>query len=140
MAEELCTGWFRIVAGSLEIKECKSAIMMEGLKKRTRKAFGIRKKEKGDKDNDSTGSPDRDGGSQKKANGAAVNGFSGEIDWDRYNTPTVDDEGYSLRPDEEDGPGSDILYLLYTLIELDINYITLHSISLYASTPYITVC
>ncbi|XP_031641511.1 proline-rich protein 36 isoform X3 [Oncorhynchus kisutch] len=77
-----------------------------GLKKRTRKAFGIRKKEKGDKDNDSTGSPDRDGGSQKKANGAAVNGFSGEIDWDRYNTPTVDDEGYSLRPDEEEGPGS----------------------------------
>uniref|UniRef100_A0A4W5PDP7 Uncharacterized protein n=1 Tax=Hucho hucho TaxID=62062 RepID=A0A4W5PDP7_9TELE len=84
MAEELCTGWFRIVAGSLEIEECKSAIMMEGLKKRTRKAFGIRKKEKGDKDNDSTGSPDREGGSQKKANGAAVNGFSGEIDWDRY--------------------------------------------------------
>ncbi|KAK6308758.1 hypothetical protein J4Q44_G00202210, partial [Coregonus suidteri] len=86
--------------------------MMEGLKKRTRKAFGIRKKEKGDKDNDSTGSPDREGGSQKKANGAAVNGFSGEIDWDRYNTPTVDDEGYSLRPDEEEGPGSDILYHL----------------------------
>ncbi|CAB1332213.1 unnamed protein product, partial [Coregonus sp. 'balchen'] len=54
------------------------------MKKRTRKAFGIRKKEKGDKDNDSTGSPDREGGSQKKANGAAVNGFSGEIDWDRY--------------------------------------------------------
>ncbi|KAK6313806.1 hypothetical protein J4Q44_G00152650 [Coregonus suidteri] len=88
--------------GSLEIEECKSAIMMEGLKKRTRKAFGIRKKEKGDKDNDSTGSPDRDGGSQKRANGAAVNGFSDEIDWDRYNTPTVDDEGYSLRPDEEE--------------------------------------
>ncbi|KAF5903179.1 SH3-containing GRB2-like protein 3-interacting protein 1 isoform X7, partial [Clarias magur] len=36
---------------SLEIEECKSAIMMEGLKKRTRKAFGIRKKEK---DTDST--------------------------------------------------------------------------------------
>ncbi|XP_041696036.2 SH3-containing GRB2-like protein 3-interacting protein 1 [Coregonus clupeaformis] len=106
MAEELCIGWFRIVAGSLEIEECKSAIMMEGLKKRTRKAFGIRKKEKGDKDNDSTGSPDRDGGSQKRANGAAVNGFSDEIDWDRYNTPTVDDEGYSLRPDEEEVPGS----------------------------------
>ncbi|XP_028977444.2 SH3-containing GRB2-like protein 3-interacting protein 1 isoform X6 [Esox lucius] len=113
MAEELCTGWFRIVAGSLEIEECKSAVMMEGLKKRTRKAFGIRKKEKGDKDNDSTGSPDREGAdpqeiesSQKKANGAAVNGFSGEIDWDRYNAPPVDDEGYSLRPDEEEGPGS----------------------------------
>ncbi|KAF6734455.1 SH3-containing GRB2-like protein 3-interacting protein 1 [Oryzias melastigma] len=54
--------------------------MMEGLKKRTRKAFGIRKKEK---DNDSTGSPDRDGGSQKKTNGAP-NGFYGDIDWDRY--------------------------------------------------------
>ncbi|XP_041861504.1 SH3-containing GRB2-like protein 3-interacting protein 1 isoform X3 [Melanotaenia boesemani] len=96
MAEELCTGWFRIIAGSLEIEECKSATMMEGLKKRTRKAFGIRKKEK---DNDSTGSPDRDGGSQKKTNGAP-NGFYGDIDWERYNSPEVDDEGYSIRPDD----------------------------------------
>ncbi|XP_041646880.1 SH3-containing GRB2-like protein 3-interacting protein 1 isoform X2 [Cheilinus undulatus] len=97
MAEELCTGWFRIIAGSLEIEECKSATMMEGLKKRTRKAFGIRKKEK---DNDSTGSPDRDGGAQK-TNGAP-NGFYGDIDWDRYNSPKVDDEGYSIRPDDDD--------------------------------------
>ncbi|XP_031430880.1 SH3-containing GRB2-like protein 3-interacting protein 1 isoform X3 [Clupea harengus] len=97
MAEQLVTGWFRIVAGSLEIEECKSAIMMEGFKKRTRKAFGIRKKEK---DSDSTGSPDREGGPQKKTNGAP-NGFSGEIDWDRYNSPDIDDEGYSLRPEEE---------------------------------------
>nr|XP_028589006.1 SH3-containing GRB2-like protein 3-interacting protein 1 isoform X16 [Podarcis muralis] len=52
--------------------------MMEGLKKRTRKAFGIRKKEK---DTDSTGSPDRDG----------------------TNSPELDEEGYSIRPDE---PGS----------------------------------
>ncbi|KAJ1170636.1 hypothetical protein NDU88_002509 [Pleurodeles waltl] len=49
-----------------------------GLKKRTRKAFGMRKKEK---DTDSQGSPDRDGG--KKANGAP-NGFYAEIDWERY--------------------------------------------------------
>ncbi|KPP77033.1 SH3-containing GRB2-like protein 3-interacting protein 1-like, partial [Scleropages formosus] len=63
--------------GSLEIEECKSAIMMEGLKKRTRKAFGIRKKEK---DTDSTGSPDRDGS----------------------NSPEVDEEGYSIRPEELD--------------------------------------
>ncbi|XP_027145812.1 SH3-containing GRB2-like protein 3-interacting protein 1 isoform X6 [Larimichthys crocea] len=89
MAEELCTGWFRIVAGTV------------GLKKRTRKAFGIRKKEK---DNDSTGSPDREGGSQKKTNGAP-NGFYGDIDWDRYNSPEVDDEGYSIRPDEESEEG-----------------------------------
>ncbi|KAM9848620.1 SH3-containing GRB2-like protein 3-interacting protein 1 [Aulostomus maculatus] len=75
--------------------------MMEGLKKRTRKAFGIRKKEK---DNDSTGSPDREGGSQKKTNGAP-NGFYGEIDWDRYNSPEVDEEGYSIRPDEESEGG-----------------------------------
>ncbi|CAM5172126.1 unnamed protein product [Natator depressus] len=78
--------------------------MMEGLKKRTRKAFGIRKKEK---DTDSTGSPDRDGilpsphpheppfnnkpecareGGKKiskKSNGAP-NGFYAEIDWERY--------------------------------------------------------
>ncbi|XP_063057891.1 SH3-containing GRB2-like protein 3-interacting protein 1 isoform X2 [Engraulis encrasicolus] len=72
--------------------------MMEGLKKRTRKAFGIRKKEK---DNDSTGSPDREGSQQKKTNGAP-NGFYGEIDWDRYNTPEVDDEGYSVRPEDDE--------------------------------------
>ncbi|XP_069050263.1 SH3-containing GRB2-like protein 3-interacting protein 1 isoform X6 [Lepisosteus oculatus] len=97
MAEELCTGWLRIVAGSLEIEECNTAIMMEGLKKRTRKAFGIRKKEK---DTDSTGSPDRDG--SKKTNGAP-NGFYAEIDWERYNSPEVDDEGYSIRPEEDAG-------------------------------------
>ncbi|XP_047230746.1 SH3-containing GRB2-like protein 3-interacting protein 1 isoform X2 [Girardinichthys multiradiatus] len=102
MAEQLVTGWFRIVAGSREIEECKSATMMEGLKKRTRKAFGIRKKEK---DSDSTGSPDRDGGSQKKTNGAP-NGFNGDIDWERYNSPEVDDEGYSIRPDEESEEGA----------------------------------
>ncbi|XP_052572876.1 SH3-containing GRB2-like protein 3-interacting protein 1 isoform X25 [Peromyscus californicus insignis] len=99
--------------------------MMEGLKKRTRKAFGIRKKEK---DTDSTGSPDRDGMqgkkkaqktqllltscfwlralsltlSQKKSNGAP-NGFYAEIDWERYNSPELDEEGYSIRPEE---PGS----------------------------------
>nr|BAE28466.1 unnamed protein product [Mus musculus] len=71
--------------------------MMEGLKKRTRKAFGIRKKEK---DTDSTGSPDRDG--MQKSNGAP-NGFYAEIDWERYNSPELDEEGYSIRPEE---PGS----------------------------------
>ncbi|XP_040983722.1 SH3-containing GRB2-like protein 3-interacting protein 1 isoform X15 [Aquila chrysaetos chrysaetos] len=109
--------------GSLEIEECNSATMMEGLKKRTRKAFGIRKKEK---DTDSTGSPDRDGilpsphpneppcnskpesvreggkKNSKKTNGAP-NGFYAEIDWDRYNSPELDEEGYSIRPEE---PGS----------------------------------
>ncbi|XP_054092366.1 SH3-containing GRB2-like protein 3-interacting protein 1 isoform X9 [Callithrix jacchus] len=114
-----------VFSDSLEIKECNSATMMEGLKKRTRKAFGIRKKEK---DTDSTGSPDRDGIqgkkktqktqllltscfwlralsltlSQKKSNGAP-NGFYAEIDWERYNSPELDEEGYSIRPEE---PGS----------------------------------
>ncbi|CAM4616238.1 unnamed protein product [Eretmochelys imbricata] len=97
--------------GSLEIEECNSATMMEGLKKRTRKAFGIRKKEK---DTDSTGSPDRDGilpsphpheppfnnkpecareGGKKiskKSNGAP-NGFYAEIDWERYCKKAPDD-------------------------------------------------
>uniref|UniRef100_W5MJ56 SH3-containing GRB2-like protein 3-interacting protein 1 n=1 Tax=Lepisosteus oculatus TaxID=7918 RepID=W5MJ56_LEPOC len=113
-----------------------------GLKKRTRKAFGIRKKEK---DTDSTGSPDRDGSfsgkkyglkvvnhvtggdlgnkyylnlneqgtinryhslcnqgplSMKKTNGAP-NGFYAEIDWELQNSPEVDDEGYSIRPEED---------------------------------------
>ncbi|KAL2097756.1 hypothetical protein ACEWY4_006963 [Coilia grayii] len=69
--------------------------MMEGLKKRTRRAFNFRKKEK---DSDSTGSPDKD--RSKKSNGAP-NGFYGEIDWDRYNSPDVDDEGYSIRPGDQ---------------------------------------
>ncbi|XP_063469371.1 SH3-containing GRB2-like protein 3-interacting protein 1 isoform X2 [Symphalangus syndactylus] len=98
-----------------------SEILEQGLKKRTRKAFGIRKKEK---DTDSTGSPDRDGiqpspheppynskaecareGGKKvskKSNGAP-NGFYAEIDWERYNSPELDEEGYSIRPEE---PGS----------------------------------
>uniref|UniRef100_A0A8C6YBU1 SH3-containing GRB2-like protein 3-interacting protein 1 n=1 Tax=Naja naja TaxID=35670 RepID=A0A8C6YBU1_NAJNA len=58
------------------------------------KAFGIRKKEK---DTDSTGSPDRDG--TKRTNGAP-NGFYSEIDWERYNSPELDEEGYSIRPEE----------------------------------------
>uniref|UniRef100_A0ABI7YTP5 SH3-containing GRB2-like protein 3-interacting protein 1 n=2 Tax=Felinae TaxID=338152 RepID=A0ABI7YTP5_FELCA len=122
--EDLAGTWNRILlcfSDSLEIKECNSATMMEGLKKRTRKAFGIRKKEK---DTDSTGSPDRDGiqpspheppynnkaecareGGKKvskKSNGAP-NGFYAEIDWERYNSPELDEEGYSIRPEE---PGS----------------------------------
>ncbi|TRZ10805.1 hypothetical protein HGM15179_016296, partial [Zosterops borbonicus] len=107
--------------------------MMEGLKKRTRKAFGIRKKEK---DTDSTGSPDRDGiqpspqpndpSSNSKAEGTreggnkngkktngAPNGFYAEIDWDRYNSPELDEEGYSIRPEE---PGY-ILWHFYSSSE-----------------------
>uniref|UniRef100_A0A8C3NG34 SH3-containing GRB2-like protein 3-interacting protein 1 n=1 Tax=Geospiza parvula TaxID=87175 RepID=A0A8C3NG34_GEOPR len=37
--------------------------------------------------------------SQKKTNGAP-NGFYAEIDWDRYNSPELDEEGYSIRPEE----------------------------------------
>ncbi|XP_072220131.1 SH3-containing GRB2-like protein 3-interacting protein 1 [Leuresthes tenuis] len=81
--------------------------MMQGLKKRTRKALGLRKK---DKDTDTTSSPDKEGSGSgkkgsKKANGAP-NGFYGEIDWDRYASPDVDDEGFSLRPGDEDDTAS----------------------------------
>uniref|UniRef100_A0AAQ6IRU1 AGC-kinase C-terminal domain-containing protein n=1 Tax=Anabas testudineus TaxID=64144 RepID=A0AAQ6IRU1_ANATE len=71
-----------------------------GLKNRTRKALGLRKK---DKDTDTTVVTSIKGFfepsflSQKKANGAP-NGFYGEIDWDRYASPDVDEEGFSLRP------------------------------------------
>ncbi|XP_029309894.1 SH3-containing GRB2-like protein 3-interacting protein 1 [Cottoperca gobio] len=76
--------------------------MMQGLKNRTRRALGLRKR---DKDADATSSPDKEGtGSgkkrNKKANGAP-NGFYGEIDWDRYASPDVDEEGFSLRPGDE---------------------------------------
>ncbi|KAL6104219.1 sgip1 [Pungitius sinensis] len=84
--------------------------MMQGLKKRTRKALGLRKR---DKDTDATSSPDKEGAASgkkgnKKANGAP-NGFYGEIDWDRYASPDVDEEGFSLRPGEE---GDDILSVM----------------------------
>ncbi|XP_022610734.1 SH3-containing GRB2-like protein 3-interacting protein 1 [Seriola dumerili] len=76
--------------------------MMQGLKNRTRKALGLRKK---DKDTDTTSSPDQEGtGSGKKGNkkaNGAPNGFYGEIDWDRYASPDVDEEGFSLRPGDE---------------------------------------
>ncbi|KFQ94015.1 SH3-containing GRB2-like 3-interacting protein 1, partial [Nipponia nippon] len=45
----------------------------------------------------------------KKTNGAP-NGFYAEIDWDRYNSPELDEEGYSIRPEE---PG----YILYWRLE-----------------------
>ncbi|AWP04429.1 putative SH3-containing GRB2-like protein 3-interacting protein 1 [Scophthalmus maximus] len=77
-------------------------VRQPGLKKRTRKALGLGKK---DKDTDAASSPDKDRpGSgkkgSKKANGAP-NGFYGEIDWDRYASPDVDEEGFSLRPGDE---------------------------------------
>uniref|UniRef100_A0A7M4EZH3 SH3-containing GRB2-like protein 3-interacting protein 1 n=1 Tax=Crocodylus porosus TaxID=8502 RepID=A0A7M4EZH3_CROPO len=74
------------------------------------KAFGIRKKEK---DTDSTSHQIQTCSDvlgslmltlltnvlQKKTNGAP-NGFYAEIDWDRYNSPELDEEGYSIRPEE----------------------------------------
>ncbi|XP_030015528.1 SH3-containing GRB2-like protein 3-interacting protein 1 isoform X2 [Sphaeramia orbicularis] len=76
--------------------------MMQGLKNRTRRALGLRKK---DKDTEASSSPDKDGtGSGKKGNrkaNGAPNGFYGEIDWDRYASPDVDEEGFSLRPGDE---------------------------------------
>ncbi|XP_077377246.1 SH3-containing GRB2-like protein 3-interacting protein 1 isoform X2 [Festucalex cinctus] len=76
--------------------------MMQGLKKRTRKALGLRKKEK---DTETTSSPDKEGtGSGKKGNkktNGAANGFYGEFDWDRYASPDVDEEGFSQRPGDE---------------------------------------
>uniref|UniRef100_A0A2I3G1V8 SH3GL interacting endocytic adaptor 1 n=1 Tax=Nomascus leucogenys TaxID=61853 RepID=A0A2I3G1V8_NOMLE len=43
----------------------------------------------------------REGGKKvsKKSNGAP-NGFYAEIDWERYNSPELDEEGYSIRPEE----------------------------------------
>uniref|UniRef100_A0A8C5NXH3 SH3-containing GRB2-like protein 3-interacting protein 1 n=1 Tax=Jaculus jaculus TaxID=51337 RepID=A0A8C5NXH3_JACJA len=109
---------FSICSVVLLIKVLTLCCFPTGLKKRTRKAFGIRKKEK---DSDSTGSPDRDGMQpsphelpyhskgecareggkkvSKKSNGAP-NGFYAEIDWERYNSPELDEEGYSIRPEE----------------------------------------
>ncbi|NXC67800.1 SGIP1 protein, partial [Anhinga anhinga] len=60
----------------------------------------------------------REGGKKnsKKTNGAP-NGFYAEIDWDRYNSPELDEEGYSIRPEE---PGY-ILYCWLCLLETFFN-------------------
>ncbi|XP_054623060.1 SH3-containing GRB2-like protein 3-interacting protein 1 isoform X2 [Dunckerocampus dactyliophorus] len=80
----------------------KSLPEARGLKNRTRKALGLRKK---DKDAETTSSPDKEAtGSGKKGNkkaNGAPNGFYGEFDWDRYASPDVDEEGFSLRPGDE---------------------------------------
>uniref|UniRef100_A0A3Q2YM19 SH3GL interacting endocytic adaptor 1 n=1 Tax=Hippocampus comes TaxID=109280 RepID=A0A3Q2YM19_HIPCM len=68
-----------------------------GLKKRTRKALGLRKK---DKDTELPCCHFV----QKKTNGAP-NGFYGEFDWDRYASPDVDEEGFSQRPGDEASTG-----------------------------------
>ncbi|XP_078054665.1 F-BAR domain only protein 2-like isoform X2 [Mustelus asterias] len=63
--------------GAIEFEECGPEVMLEAPKKSKRKSFVIPGLGKREKDSDSTGSPDADS----------------------INSPEVDEEGYSIRPD-----------------------------------------
>uniref|UniRef100_UPI00358FED13 F-BAR domain only protein 2 isoform X2 n=1 Tax=Myxine glutinosa TaxID=7769 RepID=UPI00358FED13 len=82
--------------GLIEFEECSNTVSaQEGQKRRSRIKFPRKKKEK---DADSTEPPDADSLPQKLPNGAP-NGYCGDIEWQRYNSPEVDDEGFSIRPE-----------------------------------------
>uniref|UniRef100_A0A8C4QC51 FCH and mu domain containing endocytic adaptor 2 n=1 Tax=Eptatretus burgeri TaxID=7764 RepID=A0A8C4QC51_EPTBU len=82
--------------GLIEFEECSNTVStQEGQKRRSRIAFARKKKEK---DADSTEPPDAESLPQKLPNGAP-NGYCGDIEWQRYNSPEVDDEGFSIRPE-----------------------------------------
>uniref|UniRef100_H3CNB0 MHD domain-containing protein n=1 Tax=Tetraodon nigroviridis TaxID=99883 RepID=H3CNB0_TETNG len=77
-----------------------------GLKNRTRKVLGLRRK---DKDSEASSSPSRRSSPAREGGGTLIsekgqrapNGFYGEIDWDRYASPDVDEEGFSLQPADQ---------------------------------------
>uniref|UniRef100_UPI0035901D44 F-BAR domain only protein 2 isoform X6 n=1 Tax=Myxine glutinosa TaxID=7769 RepID=UPI0035901D44 len=83
--------------GLIEFEECSNTVSAQeaGQKRRSRIKFPRKKKEK---DADSTEPPDADSLPQKLPNGAP-NGYCGDIEWQRYNSPEVDDEGFSIRPE-----------------------------------------
>ncbi|XP_041914614.1 F-BAR domain only protein 2 isoform X2 [Alosa sapidissima] len=95
LAESKGTGVER--PGSIEFEECNVAVATEGIKPRKRKGFGIPGRRK-DKDTDSTESTE---GETNTANGAPP-GYYGAIDVQNANAPQVDEEGFCIRPEQND--------------------------------------
>ncbi|XP_075694209.1 F-BAR domain only protein 2 isoform X2 [Rhinoderma darwinii] len=75
-AESKCTGKER--PGPIEFEECNAAVAVEGVKQKKRKTFGLPTIIKKEKDTESVEN----------------------VDADSINLPAVDDDGYSLKPEE----------------------------------------
>ncbi|XP_062410449.1 F-BAR domain only protein 2 isoform X3 [Sardina pilchardus] len=95
LAESKGTGGER--PGPIEFEECNVAVATEGIKPKKRKGFGIPIRKK-DKDTDSTESTE---GETNTANGAPP-GYYGAIDVQNANAPQVDEEGFCIRPEQND--------------------------------------
>uniref|UniRef100_W5KRE4 FCH and mu domain containing endocytic adaptor 2 n=1 Tax=Astyanax mexicanus TaxID=7994 RepID=W5KRE4_ASTMX len=97
LAESKGTGKER--PGPIEFEECNvSTVATEAAKPRKRKPFTIPGRRK-DKDTDSTESTEVE--ATNTANGAPPD-FYGSIDFQNANVPQVDEEGFCIRPEEED--------------------------------------
>ncbi|KAL0965224.1 hypothetical protein UPYG_G00278420 [Umbra pygmaea] len=90
--------------GPIEFEECNTAIATEGAKPRKRKTFAIPGRRKDTKDTDSTESTEVE--AANNANGAPP-GYYGTTDFLNANVPTVDEDGFCIRP--EDRIENDIL-------------------------------
>uniref|UniRef100_UPI00358F35F9 F-BAR domain only protein 2-like n=1 Tax=Myxine glutinosa TaxID=7769 RepID=UPI00358F35F9 len=87
-----------LLTGPVELQPCEPSAMIGGLRKRTKLGFGIKKKER---DADSVSSQEGDSTAcltKQKLCNATANGFLGDIDWQRYTSPELDADGYSLPP------------------------------------------
>ncbi|KAK6305040.1 hypothetical protein J4Q44_G00238200 [Coregonus suidteri] len=102
LAESKGTGKER--PGPIEFEECNTAIATEGAKPKKRKTFAIPGRRKDNKDTDSTESTEVE--AANNANGAPP-GYYGTIDFQNANVPTVDEDGFCIRP--EDRNENDIL-------------------------------
>ncbi|XP_041753705.1 F-BAR domain only protein 2 isoform X4 [Coregonus clupeaformis] len=83
--------------GPIEFEECNTAIATEGAKPRKRKTFAIPGRRKDNKDTDSTESTEVE--PANNANGAPP-GYYGTIDFQNANVPTVDEDGFCIRPED----------------------------------------
>uniref|UniRef100_A0A8C7TLI4 F-BAR domain only protein 2 n=1 Tax=Oncorhynchus mykiss TaxID=8022 RepID=A0A8C7TLI4_ONCMY len=81
--------------GPIEFEECNTAIATEGAKPRKRKTFAIRRKD--NKDTDSTESTEVE--PANNTNGVPP-GYYGTIDFQNANVPTVDEDGFCIRPED----------------------------------------
>ncbi|XP_076140172.1 F-BAR domain only protein 2 isoform X2 [Alosa pseudoharengus] len=105
LAESKGTGVER--PGPIEFEECNVAVATEGIKPRKRKGFGIPGRRK-DKDTDSTESTE---GETNTANGAPP-GYYGAIDVQNANAPQVDEEGFCIRPEQNDNDAKENSFYL----------------------------
>ncbi|XP_070991688.1 F-BAR domain only protein 2 isoform X8 [Oncorhynchus clarkii lewisi] len=95
LAESKGTGKER--PGPIEFEECNTAIATEGAKPRKRKTYAFPGRRKDNKDTDSTESTEVE--AANNANGAPP-GYYGTIDFQNANVPTVDEDGFCIRPED----------------------------------------